>query len=65
MASVQAEVEMVQAFDFALQPAEVAVIEQHVVRLLQALLATGLGLKDRLHLVRTDAIPFDGAGHLQ
>lgn len=36
-----------QSFDFTLQVGQVAVVDQHVVGVLQALVAPGLGLEDR------------------
>ena len=54
-----------EALDFALQPVQVAVIDQHVVGVAQAFIARGLGLQDRLHLFGRGLVALHGALHLQ
>ncbi len=50
-----------QSFDFTLQVGQVAVVDQHVVGVLQALVAPGLGLEDRAHLLLGDLVAKHGA----
>ena len=56
---------MVQSLDFAVQPGEVLVIDQHVIGMVQAVFAAGLGLENRLHLLFADAVALQGTLNLQ
>ena len=50
-----------QAFDLAVQPGEVAVVDHHIVGMAHAILATGLRLEDRLNLLFAGLVTLQGA----
>jgi hypothetical protein len=49
-----------QAFDLAVQPAEVAVIDHHIVGMADAILTAGLGLENRLDLLFAGLVALQG-----
>ncbi|MCY1413070.1 hypothetical protein D9M71_284950 [compost metagenome] len=54
-----------QAFDLAVQPGKVAVVDHDVVGMAHAILATGLGLEDRLDLLLAGLVTLQGTFDLQ
>jgi hypothetical protein len=54
-----------QAFDLAVQPGEVAVVDHYVVGMAYAILSAGLGLEDRLDLLFAGLVTLQGAFDLQ
>ena len=54
-----------QSIYFALQPMQIAIIHQNIMRLAQALLAFGLGLENGCNLLFADLVALHGALNLQ
>jgi hypothetical protein len=52
---------MMQAFDLAVQPGEVAVVDHHIVGMAHAVLSAGLSLEDRLDLLFAGLVTLQGA----